>query len=180
MSDILTTLGTDWLNIPPDNEHLGKRIQERARKIPDSDARFRRDLREYVRGGFSVLDISCGTGIDLEVMRYYGNQVHGMEIQYFEFMESQGISATKHSGHELPYPFEDDSFDLVMNIGAISCYDRPWTHVIGEFFRIARKHVYFIANKGPVFDANQHMVPGNVPGWEIVMRTPGLYKWKKR
>lgn len=179
MTDVLQELGSQWRDIPPDSEFHSARIADRTRKITDSVSRFRRDLPEYQAGGYRVLDISCGSGIDLEIMRHYGNVVMGMDIQYFELLDSQEIPYVNHNGGDLPYPFKTDEYDLVLCMGSISNYGADWLEVLGEFFRIARKTVYFIPNRGEPFDQNKDRIPKEVDGWKSAIYQEGLYKWEK-
>ena len=105
-------------------------------------------LPEYKKGGRSCLDLSCGNGVLLEVLRHYGNAVLGADRAHFDFLRSQDVPYVEFDGDRLPYPFGDRSFDLVTCIGSITFYDVPWAEVLSEFCRIARRTVFVQVQRG--------------------------------
>jgi hypothetical protein len=51
-------------------------------------------LPEYKAGGKKCLDFSCGNGIMLEILRYYGNEIMGTEVptcSLFQLLNAQGV-----------------------------------------------------------------------------------------
>lgn len=62
---------------------------------------------------------------------------------YQPIIESLGLDVRMVDGASYPYPFEDDSFDIVCCYQAIDAYTSPdkWLDVVHEFCRIARKTV---------------------------------------
>jgi SAM-dependent methyltransferase len=179
MSDVLKSIGAKWKSLPGDSPLRKSKMADRAKKVDASEGRIKAYLPEYLHGGFSVLDISCGAGIDLEIFRHYGNEIMGMDVQYFPFMDSQDVPYVNHNGGDLPYPFEAQSFDLVYNAGSISNYGRDWLDVLDEFFRIARKTVYFIPNAGGPYEENRTRIPKDIGEWKRIPLTDGVYKWQK-
>lgn len=62
-----------------------------------------------------VLDIGCGDGSDLSIIKQWGSQVYGVEPSH-EFILSakeKGISVAQGVGEELP--FSDTKFDIVIS-----------------------------------------------------------------
>jgi SAM-dependent methyltransferase len=179
MMDVLNALGVEWRSLPKDSPLRKSKMADRARKIEHSLARTKTYLPEYLKGGYSVLDISCGAGIDLEIFRHYGNDIMGADLQYFPFMESQGVPYVDHDCCNLPYPFPDKSYDLVCNVGSISNYHHDWLDVLDEFFRIARKTVFFVPNMGQPFEDNKDRIPGHIREWKRTPTPEGVYKWER-
>jgi len=135
-------------------------------------------LQEVRKGGYHCLDVSCGNGVLLEVLRHYGNTIMGAEFEHFDFLESQGVPYVEFNGNRIPFPFEDKSFDLVTCIGSITFYNTPWAEVLAEFCRIARKTVFLAVNRGYILDANRELLETwTMPGWKCVLRQEPRYKW---
>ena len=65
-----------------------------------------------------VLDIGCGDGYVLEVLRSHGFEVHGIDINrsFAELARKKGLSCIWGDARELPYP--DSSFDTVLIVNA--------------------------------------------------------------
>lgn len=62
---------------------------------------------------------------------------------YQPLIESLGLDVSLHNGSNVPYPFEDKSFDYVFCYQALEAYGPPaeWGRFVDEFCRIARKRV---------------------------------------
>jgi hypothetical protein len=71
---------------------------------------------------------------------------------YQTIIESLGLDVRLFDGGAHPYPFEDDSFDVVCCFQAIEAYTQPdrWLDTVSEFCRIARKTVVVGFNPLPV------------------------------
>lgn len=137
-------------------------------------------LSEYKTGGKCALDLSCGNGALLEILRHYGNEVMGVEIDYFRYLRSQGIPHIKHDCGVLPYPVKDKSYDLVCCTGAISFYSADCASVMAEIFRIARECVLVIVNRGSYLDQHRDLMTSLIPsGWEKVITEDSTHKWRK-
>lgn len=76
-------------------------------------------------------------------------EVHGWVYQ--PIIESLGLNVRLHDGGVLPYPFEDNSFDVVCCYQAIEAYGSPtrWLDFIRDMCRIARKTVVIGFNPAP-------------------------------
>lgn len=179
-AEVLAALGSEWnVPVPPGRYHA--KMYQRADRLRGKLRVVGEYLEEYRAGGASVLDFSCGSGALLEILRCYGNEIFGTDVQYFEFLESQKIPYRRVDGRCLPYPFGDRTFDLVTCIGSIQTYRLPWRDVITDFCRVARRNVLLIANSGDVFDANKDdLIEWAPPGWELELQYRTAFRWASR
>jgi len=131
-----------------------------------------------------VIDFSAGNGILLEIMRWLGHEVVGTDIPGSVFSmlaRTQGIPIIEHNCNILPFPVPSDSYDLLVNVGAIHHYISPWKEVLDEFFRIARETVFISVTRGDNYDNKKHILDEyDHVGWVKVPDLPiGIYKWVK-
>lgn len=121
-----------------------------------------------------ILDMSCGSGAQMEILKYYGHDVLGCDytskiprnrepLRYQEdltekksciyepLLKSQKLPYILHDGNQLPYPFEDNQFDVVLCWGAIQNYSHPdyWHLILEELTRIA-KHTILVGFNIPI------------------------------
>jgi len=109
-------------------------------------------------------------GVDINVDDTY---------RYFPFLESQEIPYVKHNCSITPYPFEDNSYDVVTCIGSISNYQASWLVVLSEFFRIAKECVYLVVNSGHLLEENHNaLVNLTYQKWYPTSPCRGTYKWR--
>jgi sterol 24-C-methyltransferase len=104
-----------------------------------------------LRPADKVLDVGCGRGrVAAHMAHYSGAQVTGFNIdpdqveQAWEFnnRHSPGNSFIVHDQNDLPFPFDDHSFDAVYEIQALSlCKDLP--ALFRELFRILKPGARF-------------------------------------
>jgi SAM-dependent methyltransferase len=132
-------------------------------------------LREKMglRAGTKVLDVGCGTGALLVELATAGADVTGvdtfeeadgidLEIAQARLRES-GVSARVDKASAAALPFENEKFDLVVNIGMlehISPAQRP--ALLREMFRVVRPggHLFLIAGPTNTTPIDQH-IPGH-------------------
>lgn len=180
IADVLGAVGASW-NVPQDMAFVKKhhRLYDRAEQIPCKYGTIKTYVPEYMAPpSRKVLDVSCGSGAFLEIMRHFGHEIMGMDIQHFPLLDSQNIPYAAHDGKDLPYPFGDESYDLVACQGAISNYGIPWRSVLGEFFRISRSCVLLICNNGQPLEENAAMLSSlNLAGWSHVINRSSVHKW---
>lgn len=182
MNPLVKSLGAQWRKpIPASYRAQHAKWDNREERIAISYGLAKRCLPEYLQGPpRRVLDVSCGAGAWLEIMRHHGNEVLGVDIQYFPFLESQGIPYVVHDCSRFPYPFADASHDLVTCIGSISNYAAPWGDVLAEFFRIAARTVFLCCNQGDPHDENRAMLRRHCPpGWRQSMVRNARYRWDR-
>lgn len=67
---------------------------------------------------------------------------------YRRIIESIGIPMALFDGGHTPYPFDDDTFDVVMCMQSIEhyCHPKDWGAIVDEFCRIARESVVVLLN----------------------------------
>lgn len=162
-----------------DEGHL--KMLDRADQLVRKNDLIERFLPEYMTGGNEVLDISCGAGVFLEVMRHYGNVIHGTSIDMFDCKESQQVPHTPLDSNDVPYPFADKSFDLVTCFGSMKKYNEDKLEAIfAEFFRIARKTVLIKLNSIGWVDQHEPLLASSPDGWDIQVIGDTLWKytWK--
>ena len=94
----------------------------------------------------TVLDVGCGTG---DLMKAFGEQysykvgLDGFQ-PYLDICKERKVynKVVLHDASDLPLPFPDKSFDMVMAIRFIEHLEKPKVHkLLSEFERIARKRV---------------------------------------
>lgn len=180
---IVDELGRKWkrkIDISGlDEGHL--KMTNRPDQIIRKNELVERFLPEYMRGGGSVLDVSCGAGVFLEVMRHYGNMIYGTSIDMFEFKEAQDVPHMQLDSNNVPYPFSDKMFDLVTCFGSMKKYDEAkLPEIFAEFFRIARKTVLLKLNSIGWVDEHEEMLSTPPDGWSIEVYGDTLwkYEWK--
>jgi len=172
---LIKTLGIEWRG-PVASRHA--KFLDRRDQIVRKSALVDRYLPEVKDGGWHCLDLSCGNGVLLEVLRHYGNTIVGADREHFEFLKTQQVPFVEFDGDSLPYPFEDQSFDLVTSVGSITFYNPPWEAILAEFCRIARKTVLLVVNQGWILDDHLTMLQQwTAPGWKNVLKKAPRYKW---
>ncbi len=128
-----------------------------------------------------VIDISSGSGSALEIMRHYGYSVMGLDVDdtYKSALESQNLKWIKHNCNKFPYPIEDNSYDLLINIGAISLYGPYdiWCDVLNEFARICKGTFFIVVNHPVTKDQSTVLNTWSHPDFKSV-NTQKLNEWK--
>ena len=144
----------------------GHKFFDRERSIKSNFERLLKHFPDLFQDKTKrVLDLSCGNGATMEILRFLGHEVEGVDYEsqshalaaatfdsrpemdndwpYKVLLESQGLCFRGHDLNVLPYPFEDNSFDIVNSWGAIEFYGRPshWGVFILEMLRISREYV---------------------------------------
>lgn len=179
---LIKALGGRWKKPKLLKDYLKSKYYNRSRYITKKNELIVEFLSEYMSGGSKVIDISCANGVFLEVMRYYGNEILGTDVNYFPFLQSQNIPYQFLDCVEFPYALEDNSFDLISCLGSITFY-RPftiWTGVMNEFARIAKKTIFISVNVGIPFDEFGHLLDNwKYKGWKRVLKREFYYKWEK-
>ena len=128
-------------------------------------------IPELLNKKLKILDVGCGNGVILEILRWYGYDVTGMDYTtgydkgdwlYRPLIESQGLKCVNHSGSDIPYPFKDKEFDVLICYGAITFFKFPWVNVLNEFARITKSCILLLVNVGDKYDKEKN----NINTWE--------------
>lgn len=102
-------------------------------------------LKNYVPLGSRVLDAACGSGLTGAALRDLGyEQIEGIDISagLLEIAEQTGAyqRTEQVDMQALPLPFEDDEFDAVNFIGALTYFET--NEILRELCRIVRSGGY--------------------------------------
>lgn len=81
------------------------------------------ELRNEGRSTPHILDIGCGTGGNLEMLKEYGD-AEGVDVsvEALDFCRARGLGAVKEGAAE-SLPYEDGSFDLVTGLDVVEHLD---------------------------------------------------------
>ena len=123
-------------------EFWDKYSDENESRYNEEFAKFTRDLATSLRCT-SVLEIGCGTGIDL---RLFSDtfQIHGIDINdhALEIAKEKLPIANFKKGSITELPFEDSSIDFVFTHGLMNYLDEDTLEKgITEIYRIAGKYI---------------------------------------
>jgi SAM-dependent methyltransferase len=158
---------------------------DRARTIEFQKALIEKYLSDYTDGADSrtVLDISTGTGVLVELMNDLGHQAKGTEIPdspYTVFHKSQKIDVEYFDVADIPFPVKE-KFDLVTCIGAFNEYpEEAWSKIFKEILKIADKTVLIGITKGEAYDRNSRVFTKPlIKGWELTEQNGTFYRWDK-
>lgn len=97
-------------------------------------------IAAYIDQGESVLDVGCGVGVLLEVLRPHCKEVAGLDISpvAIDLLRSKGIDGKVGELPEICFP--DKSFDVVVATEIVEHLDDP-IRLLSEAVRVARKKV---------------------------------------
>ena len=105
---------------------------------------------------YNILDFSCGNGATLEIFRHFNNNVTGVDYKdnynYKKYIKSQDLmnNYIEHDGIDIPYPFTNNEFDMVVCWGALYHYEGGPTektiNFIDDFTRISKDIVVIALN----------------------------------
>lgn len=184
-------ISTKWRDTKTKSKALKAGIAEdhkyldRARTIDFQQALIEKYLKDFIDDitEATVLDVSTGTGIFVELMNDLGHVAQGTEIPdspYQVFHKSQKIDVTYHDSTDLPFPFEG-KFDLVTCIGSLNEYpEEMWGKIYKELFKMANKTVFIGVTKGDAYDRNSKIFnKPPVNGWKLTVQNGSFYRWDK-
>ncbi|MFH0809973.1 MAG: class I SAM-dependent methyltransferase [Pseudomonadota bacterium] len=95
------------------------------------------------RPGERLLDVGCGPGTHLELLRRRGLDVTGLDpsVPMLEAARQRlGVSVPLHLGYAEHLPFDDDAFDLCVFITSLEFVDDP-VAALAEAARVARRRL---------------------------------------
>ena len=137
----------------------------------------------------SVIDISAANGSALEIFKYFNYKVLAIDYflrpgKYELFLQSQNIPYINHDCSILPYPIKDQSFDLLLNFGAITQYDvnvDVWPKILDEFARITKKTIAVIINNGwKTSEGKKYLKAWNHPQFNLTMAECNKFRWDSK
>jgi len=185
-------LKENWKYIKPDalekiKSSVGGKFLNRDLYVDLYWNRLHKEIPELLDKKLKVLDVGCGNGVVLEILRWYGHDVIGMDYTngydkgdwlYKPLIESQGLKCINHSGGDIPYPFKDKEFDILICYGAISFFKIPCVDVLNEFARITKSCILLLVNIGEHYDKEKENIntwkhDQFKLGWNVI----SSYKW---
>ncbi len=125
------------------NEEFWKKYaDENESRYNEEFAKFTKDLATSLRCT-SVLEIGCGTGIDL---RSFPDtfQIHGIDLNEYalDIGKVKFPAANFKKGNITDLPFEDSSIDFVFTHGLLNYLDEDTLEKgISEMYRVAEKFI---------------------------------------
>lgn len=165
--------------IPNDHKYL-----DRARTIDFQKKLIDKYLSDYTGDitEATVLDISTGTGVFVELMNDLGHDARGTEIPktpYMLFHKSQKTDVDYVDSTE-PLPYAKGEFNLVTCIGGFNEYpESMWSKILKEIFRIAINTVLIGITKGAAYDNNSDVFSKVPKGWKLTQQNETFYRWDK-
>lgn len=95
--------------------------------------------------GLKVLDVACGVGDWLALLKSRGCEVHGIDIseRAIERCKQRFPGGDFHLGPAEDLPFADGSFDLVTCLGSLEHFVQP-ERALREMLRVARPAARFL------------------------------------
>ena len=192
--EIPSELKQDWRHIEPDalekvKSSIGGKFLNRELYVDLYWKRLHNEMPELLNKKLKILDVGCGNGVILEILRWYGHDVTGMDYTpgydkgdwlYKPLIESQGLKCINHSGGDLPYPFKDKEFDLLICYGAITFFGSktPWVNILNEFTRITKSCILLGVNVGDEYNKEKE----NIDSWKsdqfkMEWNKNSIYKW---
>jgi len=107
-----------------------------------------RQLQPHLRSGSRILEVGFGSGYGLSLLEALGNRTVGAEIADYTFdyansvYDEKGLTPRLVKADGFQLPFQDDSFDLVLNVGTIEHFvPERQKHFVKEMARVSRDQV---------------------------------------
>jgi 2-polyprenyl-3-methyl-5-hydroxy-6-metoxy-1,4-benzoquinol methylase len=112
-------------------------------KLPRHYRSIARRLGAAARG--NVLDVACGAGEWLALLRSFGARIHGIDIseKAIEICRKSLPDGEFHCGPAEQLPFESASFDLVTCLGSLEHFIEP-ENALREMMRVAKPDASFL------------------------------------
>ena len=124
-------------------EFWNKYADENESRYNEEFSKYIRDLASSLPGVQSILEIGCGTGIDLRLFSD-SLQLHGIDLNEhaLEMGRKQLPKKKKKKGDITKLPFDDSSIDFVFTHGLMNYLDDDvLENGIAEMFRISKKWI---------------------------------------
>ena len=129
-------------------EFWNKYADENESRYNEEFSKYIRDLASSLPGIQSVLEIGCGTGIDL---RLFPNsfQLHGIDLNEhaLQIAKSKLVDGNFQKGNITELPFEDSTIDFVFTHGLMNYLDDDILEKgIAEMFRVSKNGLCIVKN----------------------------------
>lgn len=156
---------------------MSKAFYEKYWEESNREEGFSMRILKEIASEASILDLGCGDGAHLKVLRegYPEKTVHGIDVshQAVERARKDGISAEVGDITQ-PLPFADKSFEAVLLLDVLEHFLEP-EKILCEAARVAGKAVYISVPNFVSLPARVQVLRGNVP--ENNSRSKGHIYW---
>jgi len=154
---------------PVDKDMVDHKFYDRPRTIKLNWNRLHTLIPNELTGKkIKCLDVGSGNGSTLEILRWYGHDAIGMDYtpnmdnrwRYKSLIDSQGLNVVCHSGAEVPYPFKNKEFDLLICYGVITFFKpvENWPKILDEFARITKRCILLCVNVGDTYEEGKKYI----------------------
>ncbi|MDX1442058.1 MAG: class I SAM-dependent methyltransferase [Nitrosopumilaceae archaeon] len=152
-----------------DKDFWDNYAKENESRYNEEFAKFIKDLAISLRCN-SVLEIGCGTGIDLrlfpENMSVFGVDLNDLAL---DMAKKQNASVNFKKGSITDLPFEDSTVDFIFTHKFLNCLsDEDLKKAVDEMYRVARKYIV----NCEMFDSKESKKDAVFTGRNM------LYRWK--
>jgi len=120
-----------------------KYADENESRYNEEFAKYVRDLASSLPGVQSILEIGCGTGIDLRLFSD-SFQLHGIDLNDYalDIAKKQLPNVNFQKGNITKLPFDDSSIDFVFTHGLMNYLDdEVLENGITEIFRVSKRWI---------------------------------------
>jgi len=124
-------------------EFWNKYAVENESRYNEEFSKYIRDLASSLPGVQSILEVGCGTGIDLRLFSE-SFQLHGIDLNDYalDIAKKQLPNVNFQKGNITKLPFEDSSIDFVFTHGLMNYLDDDvLENGIKEMFRVSKKWI---------------------------------------
>lgn len=125
-----------------DKEYWDNYAKENESRYNEEFAKFIRDLTTSLRCT-SVLEIGCGTGIDLRLFPDTF-EVHGVDLNdlALDFAKKKSPEFDFKKGSITELPFSDSTIDIIFTHKFLNCLsDEDLEKGVSEMYRVARRYI---------------------------------------
>ncbi|MFH0753395.1 MAG: class I SAM-dependent methyltransferase [Candidatus Omnitrophota bacterium] len=127
------------------------------------DERFTWVMKELMAGisGVRVLDVGCGEGTLLRMLKDAGHQIQGVDAAQTgkDLCLQKGLPCEVVDISRAVFPFADDSFDVVLCLETLEHLENPY-HCISQIKRVLKKGGTFIASIPNPKSLHGYIYPG--------------------
>jgi sterol 24-C-methyltransferase len=167
-------------------------VIDKSVSILENQLLFEKQLSKHlnINKGDSVLDIGCGSGrVANCISKIVGCKVYGINIDDYQIKDAKLFAKKNncdeslfqvHDYNNLPLPFEDNQFDAIYDVQALTYMRKP-NKVFKEIFRILKPNgIFFISDVALLdkFNKNSDYHLKLLQGFREVTVAGGIWHYK--
>ncbi len=124
------------MNLKKIEKYYTKRWENKQRPLDMAYVNY--IIYKFKKG--KILDVGCGFGELIAVLREFGFEVYGLVATKYETDECKrkGLNVIQHDASK-KYPYKDSYFDHVISIGSIE-HIPDWSNSLNEMHRVLKKN----------------------------------------